>query len=740
MTPASQIDDSKPLTRRFPLVRYFSVAALLALAGTSVLLAIVHERQEEESLTMMGEVHNVTLTKTFRNFLWHRFEPVVSSSRGLDVEALRANPELPALREAVVQLMRDTQAVKVKVYNLDAMTVFSTDLAQVGESKAGNAGFVGAAEGRVMTTLVHKDTFDAFEGMIEDRDLISSYLPIQDFNGKVVAVFELYRDVTPLVAHMRDSERMVLASVVLTMSMLGALLFIIIWRAQKILDRQRAELDASFRQIQDDNILLDQRVRERTAELSTANQSLESEIQERLGAELKLAFLAHHDPLTGLPNRILLQERIALAIHRAKREQGGFAVLFIDLDNFKNVNDTLGHPIGDILLQQVALELQRHIRGVDTLARLGGDEFILLVEVTDPKHAELMAQKIIAMFGQPYHVVDHELYLGATLGISMYPADGEDGHTLIRNADTAMYQAKAAQRGSYRFYSPEMTASAEERLRLDSLLRKALDNEELYLAYQPQVDLASGRLIGVEALLRWQHPAMGSIPPARFIPVAEESGFIGELGTWVLHKACLQMKNWLDSGIDVPRIAVNVSGKQFERDGFVDSLRAVLRQTGIPSARLELEITETAIMLAPNVHGLLQALRETGVQLSIDDFGTGYSSLSNLKLLPIQKLKIDRSFVRDLERSGNDLAIVRSVIALAKTMGLATLAEGVENKEQARFLVQEGCEQAQGFLYSQAVSADDVARYWTDSTAPAQPHPPAIEASRGIAADNAPLK
>ena len=712
MNPAEQSE--KPVIRRFPLVRHFSVAALAALVATSVLLGIVHERQEMESLILMGEAQNVILTKTFRNFLWDRFEPMVEASRGASAAALRVNPELPALREAVINLMRDTQAVKVKVYNLEAMTVFSTDLKQVGESKVGNAGFIAAAAGRVITAQEHKDRFDAFEGVIGNRDLIFSYVPIRDADGRVEAVFELYRDVTPLIAHMRDAQNKVIASVTLAMAMLYALLFIIIWRAQRTLDYQRVELEASLVRIQNDNRLLDQRVQERTTELSTANRSLEAEINERKGAELKLAFLAHHDPLTGLPNRILLQERIEQAIHRAKRAKSHFAVLFIDLDNFKNVNDTLGHPIGDTLLQQVTRDLLCHVRGVDTLARLGGDEFILLVEIVDQDHVEAVAQKITAMFNQPYHLVDHEIYLGASMGISIFPRDGKDGHTLIRNADTAMYRAKDAQRGSYRFYAPEMTVSAEERLRLDGMLRRALDNDELYLVYQPQVDLASGAMVGVEALLRWQHPTMGSIPPSRFIPVAEESGFISEVGIWVLREACQQMRNWMDGGIGISKVAVNVSLKQFERSGFVDTVRAVLKETGIPAGCLELEITESAIMLSHNVHELLLGLRDIGVLLAIDDFGTGYSSLSYLKQLPIQKLKIDRSFVRDLEGGGNDLAIVRSVIALARTMGLETLAEGVENEGQARFLAQEGCEQAQGFLYSKPISVEEVAHIWAN--------------------------
>jgi diguanylate cyclase (GGDEF)-like protein len=558
---------------------------------------------------------------------------------------------------------------------------------------------------------VHKDHVDTFEDVIEERDLISSYLPIRDAHGRVHAVFELYRDVTPLVAHMQKTKQQVIQNVALAMAALYALLFLIVWRAQIILDRQGKALEASFLQVHETNKRLDQRVQERTAELSATNTSLETEIQERKAVEQKLAFLAHHDPLTGLPNRNLLQERVERAINRVKREKGGLAALFIDLDNFKNVNNTLGHSIGDILLQQVARQLVRHVRGVDTLARLGGDEFLLLIEIADPGSAEVVAQKVLELLHQPHHLVDHELYLGATIGVSLFPRDGEDGDTLIRNADTAMYQAKAARRGSYRFYDPEMTVFADERMRLDSMLRKALDGGELSLAYQPQLNLKSGELIGVEALLRWQHPTLGSIPPSRFIPVAEESGFIGELGAWVLRQACSQMRQWLDSGLDIPRIAVNVSVRQFERGGFVDSVSAVLQETGIPADRLELEITESAIMLS-NTHELLLALRGLGVHLSIDDFGTGYSSLSYLKLLPVQKLKIDRSFVQDLETGGNDMAIVRSVIALAKTMGLATLAEGVETEGQAAFLTREACEQAQGFLYSRPVSAAEIARIW----------------------------
>ena len=698
--------------RQFPLVRYFSLTALVCMLVIAVFLGTFYQRQAMGSLSRLAENQNVDLTKTFSNFLWERFAPLVAASRGLAPAELMAQPEQAELRKLVIGMMRDTEVVKVKVYNLDGTTVFSTDTRQIGESKANNAGFIGAAGGEIKSELSHRDTFDAFEGVISDRNLFSSYLPIREAGGDVRAVFEIYRDVTPLVEHMRRTEWIVVTSVAVSMALLYGLLFLIVWRAKNIIHRQGAALEYSLSQVRESNRMLDQRVQERTAELSTLNAALESEIQVRKSAEEKFEFLAHHDPLTSLPNRIRLQERIDAAITRAKSWKSQFAVLFIDLDNFKDINDTMGHPTGDELLRLVTRELSRHVRGEDTLARLGGDEFILLAEVEDQAHAAAIAQKILDLIHQPFHLAECELYLGATIGISLYPHDGETGHTLIRNADTAMYRAKAERRDNFRFYEPEMTVLAEERLMLDGMLRKGLESGELFLAYQPQIDLKNGELKGVEALLRWRHPTQGNIPPGRFIPVAEESGFICALGEWVLREACAQMVRWLDYGFQMPKIAVNVSAKQFERDGFVDMVRALLKETGIPAERLELEITESAIMLNHNADEVLHALREIGVLLSIDDFGTGYSSLSYLKQLPIQKLKIDRSFVMDLEADVNDVAIVRSVIALAKTMGLSTVAEGVETVGQAEFLTREGCDQVQGFLYAKPMGADEITLRW----------------------------
>lgn len=700
--------------KRFPLVRYFSITALACMLVIAVLLGLFNQRQANESLHALAEEQNVTLTKTFSNFLWSYFAPLVEDSRGLDKQALRADPRLQYLRRMVTDTMRDTGAVKVKIYNLDGMTVFSTDLKQIGESTAGNAGFISAAGGQVVSGLTYRDRFDAFDGVISDRALFSSYLPVRDESGAVVAVFELYRDVTRLVERMERTNLIQALCVAVAIGVLFALLAVIVWRAQSIIDEQGDALQSSLDQVQESNRLLDERVQERTAQLTQVNRAMENEIRERREAEAQLEYLAHHDPLTGLPNRLLLQERIDQAIERAKCIQGRFALLYIDLDNFKGLNDTFGHPVGDMLLCTVAQDLADHIRSSDTLARVGGDEFILVAEIEDEIHARTLADKILGILRRPHLIADVELYLSAAIGISLYPADGTEGHTLIRNADTAMYQAKAGGRDQYQHYVASMTTEVEERLRLDALLRRALENGELHLVYQPQVDAATAEIVGCEALLRWHHPALGDIPPARFIPLAEESGYIKELGLWVLTEACREMRRWLDCGLDMARVSVNVSARQLDSMDIVDQVLAILEETGLPAPMLELEITETAIMSNSKAIELLGKLHDVGVRLAVDDFGTGYSSLSYLKRLPIDKLKIDRSFVFNLHKDSSDEAIVRSVISLAKNLHLTTLAEGVELSAQAAILTAEGCDQIQGFLYSKPLTAGELMLHWAE--------------------------
>ncbi|HRD67179.1 MAG TPA: EAL domain-containing protein [Candidatus Competibacter sp.] len=438
-----------------------------------------------------------------------------------------------------------------------------------------------------------------------------------------------------------------------------------------------------------------------------------SDITAQKQAEQQLSFLAHHDSLTGLPNRVLFNDRLTHAIRRAARESVQVAVLFIDLDHFKNVNDTLGHHLGDRLLWMVTGELQKTVRASDTLARLGGDEFALLVEGLDGvQDAFLVAQKLLGVFAQSFALAEHELYISASIGIAMYPNDGQDAHDLVKNADAAMYQAKAKGRNSYHCYAKELTAYAVERLQLEAMLRRSIQLNELVVYFQPQVELSTGALIGAEALVRWCHPELGLVPPAKFIPLAEEMGFIAALGEWVLREASSKLEVWRAAGYGLPKISVNLSIKQFERGDLVDLVEKILAETGLPPECLEMEITESFIARAEDAVRFVGHLRALGVHLSVDDFGTGYSSLAYLKRLPLQTLKIDKSFVGDIGRDANNEAIVRTIIALARNLGLAVIAEGVETEEQVDFLLQEGCRIGQGYYFDRPLPEEEFVARW----------------------------
>jgi diguanylate cyclase (GGDEF)-like protein/PAS domain S-box-containing protein len=438
-----------------------------------------------------------------------------------------------------------------------------------------------------------------------------------------------------------------------------------------------------------------------------------SDITKAKESQDKLDHMAHHDPLTALPNRLLFHDRLQHALQRAGRDGAQLAILFIDLDRFKNVNDTLGHHVGDELLKQVAAALTGQLRDGDTLARLGGDEFIVLLEnVAGQGGAGRVAEQLVSMFEQPFIVADYELFVTGSVGISLYPNDATDLNMLIRNADVAMYQAKARGRNGYQFYASSMTGEGVERLRLEAMLRRSIEKNEIFLNYQPQVEIDSGRLVGVEALVRWDSPELGLVPPARFIPLAEDTGFINQLGKWVLHEACRQMVRWQEAGLYVPKIAVNLSVKQFERGSIAHMVAEVLRETGLAPQRLQLEVTESVIMNTGDALVFINDLHAIGVGLAIDDFGTGYSSLAYLKQLPVQTLKIDRSFIKDISTVANDKAIAIAIIQLGKSLNLSVIAEGVESEEQAAFLLRHGCNLAQGYLYSRPVLAQCVLERW----------------------------
>jgi diguanylate cyclase (GGDEF)-like protein len=414
---------------------------------------------------------------------------------------------------------------------------------------------------------------------------------------------------------------------------------------------------------------------------------------------------AEHDFLTGLPNRMLLNDRIGQAIVQAPRHNKQVAVLFLDLDGFKHINDSLGHPVGDRLLQSVAKRLEHCVRASDTVSRQGGDEFVVLLsEAEHWEDAATIARRILDSVAQPHSIDQHDLHVTTSIGVSVYPTDGIDSETLIKNADTAMYQAKENGRHSYRFFTPEMNVRAVERQSIEGDLRRALGRQEFALHYQPKIDLKTGAISGAEALIRWTHPTRGVVSPAQFVHVAEECGLILPIGNWVLREACAQARAWVDGGLPATTMAVNVSAIEFQAENFLEGVFAILEETGLDPRSLELELTESVLMKrVESTAFILQTLREAGVQVAIDDFGTGYSSLSYLRKFPVDALKIDQSFVRQISTAGDDTTIVTAVINMARSLRLRIVAEGVETREELAFLQAHQCDEAQGYFFSRPV-------------------------------------
>ena len=424
---------------------------------------------------------------------------------------------------------------------------------------------------------------------------------------------------------------------------------------------------------------------------------------------LQLAHSARHDFLTDLPNRALLTERLSQAIGLATRHKKKIALLFLDLDNFKQINDSLGHAIGDQLLQSVAVRLVAGVRGSDSVFRQGGDEFvILLAEIEHPQDAAHVAETLRSVLAVPHQIGGRELHICMSIGISVYPDDGSNADIMMRNADTAMFHAKASGRDNYQFFRADMNVSAVRRQLVESQLRQALSDGEFLLHYQPKIDLSSGVMTGCEALIRWLSPERGLIYPKQFVPIAEECGLIVPIGRWVLREACRQVQAWLDAGLCAVPVAVNTSAVEFRHKGFLEGIALVLKETGLAPCYLELELTESVLMQdAESSVAVLEALKAMGVRLAVDDFGTGYSSLSYLKRFPINTLKIDQAFVCDIETNADDTAIVSAVIAIGKSLRQRVIAEGVETQGQLEFLRAQQCDEGQGFLFSQPLSVDD---------------------------------
>ena len=475
-----------------------------------------------------------------------------------------------------------------------------------------------------------------------------------------------------------------------------------IWIIEDVSERRQA-----VERLQLLNDELEKRVRERTEELARANDKLKDEAQERLLAEARARHLSLHDALTGLPNRRLLQDRLAQALAQARREGWQVAVMFLDLDRFKNINDTLGHAVGDEVLREMASRLTGALRDSDTVSRVGGDEFVVVLS-----HAEVetdiapIAAKLMTELSEPCKIGDRELRVTPSIGVSVFPDDGDDPAKLLSYADAAMYHAKASGRRNVQFYAATMSAALQARLKLENDLHLAISRNELELYYQPRIDFGSGTVVGYEALLRWNHPQEGLILPGTFIPIAEDSGLIMSIGEWVIREACRQMKSWREANFPVQSMAVNLSARQFFDSKLLERVRLALAESGMRPEQLELEITESILMSnTEETMTLFAQLKRLGVKLSIDDFGTGFSSLAYLKRFHVDNLKIDHSFVRDIGTDPDDAAIVRAIVNLAQSLQLRVIAEGVETREQLDFLAACGCQEAQGYYFARPLPA-----------------------------------
>ena len=466
------------------------------------------------------------------------------------------------------------------------------------------------------------------------------------------------------------------------------------------LSKEKAALDDHVLQLQQAN-----------AQLVISTNEAHKLVEQVETAKIHLDHLAHHDVLTGLPNRMLLQDRLSQAIELARRQGRQLAVMFMDLDRFKHINDSLGHAVGDLLLQSVAKRLTAGIRSSDTVCRQGGDEFVILLATV--KHAEdaaISAQKMLAALTVPHLIDQLELYVSVSIGISIYPVDGQDADTLIKSADTAMYHAKEGGRNNYQFFEQGMNARGVQRQSIEASLRRALERQEFVVHYQPKINLLSGTIVGVEALIRWQHPEQGLLLPAQFLFIAEECGLILPIGRWVLREACLQAQAWRHAGLPPITVAINTSGLEFRAKDFLENIRATLKDTCLEPRYLELELTENVLMRdAESTVAVLHALADLGVKLAVDAFGTGYSSLSYLRQFPIDTLKIDPSFVYRMTSNPDDASIVSAVISMGKSLKIRVIAEGVETSEQYVFLLAQHCDEGQGYYFGPPMVAETLA-------------------------------
>lgn len=791
------------LISSFSLQRYFTTIALISTVVAAVLISWFYVTQERQAMLDIGERHNTLLVKSIGRSIVEQFRGHLVIAAGLASSEIRALPAHEMLDRAVkLEVSKNELPVlKVKIFSLDSKAVYSTSHDDIGIIRdSHNLEWEARKYNRTVSKLEFRKQFLAISGKLDDRYVLSTYVPILDAgNPDNSFIVEFYTDVTEDVAAINATQLSMLLGSAGVLFLVFIVMFLAARKADSIID---LEAELSREAMEDSNRLgkiLDQSANEifvfttDTLEFIQVNrgachnlgyseQELRSmtpvdikpeyteqqfreairpliekqkkqllfetvhrrkdgslypvevrlqissasdrpmfvavimDISDRKAAEDRISFLAYHDELTELPNRNLFLDRLQQSIYDADREEELVAVMFLDLDRFKTINDSLGHTAGDELLILAARRLGAVLRAGDTIARLGGDEFaIVLAGIRNVSDCTRVAEKMLDCMAQPFSIGGKELVVTASIGITLFPFDNAEVHGLLKNADIAMYHAKEAGRNNYQFYSSSMAEAAAERLGVELNLRQALISDQFELHYQPILDSQLGTIVGVESLIRWRHPDGGLVGPDKFISIAEETGLIVPIGEWVLRTACEQIGALEDLGLKLPRVAVNLSPRQILEPGLVDSLRAIFDQTGFAPEKLDLEITEGLLMEnTESINELLHQITDMGISLSIDDFGTGYSSLSYLRKLPITNLKIDRSFVRELPENRGDAAIVDSIISMAHFLGMKTIAEGVETEAQLDQLTRAGCDIVQGYLISKPLPLEQLCQFIKD--------------------------
>ncbi len=647
----------------FDLLRHFSIACLFGMLIATALAVTLVGAWAREHVIVQGSKANADLATVFANGAWIEHADDIRRARTLQPHELQASDAVANLRRHALDNMRGTAVVKIKLYTLDGLTLFSTDPKQIGTTAAANQGIRNAANGHIANSLTHRDTFDAFEGTLENRDVLASYVPMRTAGpgGRIEAVLEIYADVTDMLATLQRAQWRVAAIVVSVLLLLFAFLFLVVRKADRIIRRHDAE-----------------------------RQQRESEIWHQ----------AHHDALTNLPNRSLFARDLEALLARGADASG--ALLYVDLDRFKMVNDSFGHQAGDNVLEAAAARMRGCLRANDRLYRIGGDEFaIVLANLQTPNDAGAVAMRVTQAMARPIDHRGQSFSIGATVGVALIPRDGADVDSLVSNADAAMRSAKRDHRGVHAFYSEDMNERTRARLALETDLARAYEAREFVLHYQPRVSGSKRQYDSVEALIRWQRPGHGLVAPGQFIDVLEQMDLMSRVGEWVLRTACTQLRHWHDQGYLSLGVSVNVSARQLEQTDFAEMVNRVIGDTGVDPHSIELELTESALIARTEQAGrMLSILRARGVQIAIDDFGTGYASLTYLRQLAVDVVKLDRSFVAGVEHSPKDRALSTAIAEMARALDLTLVAEGVETEAQVRFLASIECTEMQGFLFS----------------------------------------